>query len=100
MDTPTLIILAGGASSRMWPLREKSLLRFGDQPLLLAQLARYQSLGFSKAVIVGNPENTELIRELIVGAPNDGTGWHSAGPREKGDALLRLATLRRRSPSI
>ena len=33
-ETPVLIILAGGASSRMWPLREKSLLKFGEQPLL------------------------------------------------------------------
>ena len=90
MDTPTLIILAGGASSRMWPLREKSLLRFGDQPLLLAQLARYQSLGFSEAVIVGNPENTELIRELT----SDVSGMivkvgTQPEPKGMGDALLR-----------
>ena len=31
-STPILIILAGGASSRVWPLREKSLLRFGTEP--------------------------------------------------------------------
>ena len=50
MNNPILVILAGGASSRMWPLREKSLLRFGDQPLLLAQLQRYKALGFSQAL--------------------------------------------------
>lgn len=94
MDTPTLIILAGGASSRMWPLREKSLLRFGDQPLLLAQLARYQSLGFSNAVIVGNPENTTLIRELTSGVSGMtiqvGT---QPEPKGMGDALLRAGEL-------
>ena len=90
MDTPTLVILAGGASSRMWPLREKSLLRFGDQPLLLAQLARYQSLGFSQAVIIGNPENTELIRELTsdVAGMSVQVGTQPE-PKGMGNALLR-----------
>ena len=46
---PILIILAGGASSRMWPLREKSLLRFGTEPLLVSQLQRYKALGFNGA---------------------------------------------------
>lgn len=94
MDTPTLIILAGGASSRMWPLREKSLLCFGDQPLLLAQLARYQSLGFSKAVIVGNPENTELIRNLTadVSGMTVQVGTQPE-PKGMGDALLRAGEL-------
>ena len=90
MDKPTLVILAGGASSRMWPLREKSLLRFGDQPLLLAQLARYQSLGFSQAVIIGNPENTELIRELTsdVAGMSVQVGTQPE-PKGMGNALLR-----------
>src|SRR4051812_12099895 len=64
-DIPTLIILAGGASSRMWPLREKSLLSFGAEPLLLSQLRTYESLGFSDVVIVGNPQNEADIRSLI-----------------------------------
>ncbi|MAS35963.1 MAG: hypothetical protein CL610_18290 [Anaerolineaceae bacterium] len=63
-STPTLIILAGGASSRMWPLREKSLLRFGAEPLLISQLRRYHELGFERVVIVGNPENVDDIRMM------------------------------------
>ncbi len=62
---PILIILAGGASSRMWPLREKSLLRFGSEPLLISQLRRYQSLGFNRAVIVGNPGNKSQIAAMV-----------------------------------
>ena len=62
---PILIILAGGASSRMWPLREKSLMRFGTEPLLLGQLRRYQKLGFKQVVIIGNLENQGLITELV-----------------------------------
>ncbi len=64
-ETPVLIILAGGASSRMWPLREKSLMKFGDQPLLLTQLRRYATLGFKEAVIVANDENQADIAGLV-----------------------------------
>jgi UDP-N-acetylglucosamine diphosphorylase / glucose-1-phosphate thymidylyltransferase / UDP-N-acetylgalactosamine diphosphorylase / glucosamine-1-phosphate N-acetyltransferase / galactosamine-1-phosphate N-acetyltransferase len=61
---PILIILAGGASSRMWPLHEKSLLRFGTEPLLVDQLQRYRKLGFKRAVIVANPTNKTAISGL------------------------------------
>lgn len=68
MATPTLIILAGGSSSRMWPLREKLLMRFGDEPLLTRQLRCYAALGFGEVIIVASAENVEVIRgqaELI-----------------------------------
>jgi NDP-sugar pyrophosphorylase family protein len=67
--TPILIILAGGASSRLWPLREKSLLRFGKDPLLLSQLQRYQALEFEEAVVVGNPENQAALTALVAKIP-------------------------------
>ena len=90
---PILIILAGGASSRMWPLREKSLLRFGAAPLLLSQLQRYQKLGFKQAVIVGNPGNKTLITELT--APLTQQMQLDVvvqdNPLGMGDALLRAA---------
>lgn len=63
-QVPVLIILAGGASSRMWPLREKSLLHFGTEPLLVSQLQRYQALGFQEAIIVANNDNYADILEL------------------------------------
>lgn len=94
--TPTLIILAGGASSRMWPLREKSLIKFGDEPLLLAQLRRYQSLGFDEAYIVGNPNNRADMQSIIDAAQNEMT-LHLAiqeEPLGMGDALLQVAKLR------
>ncbi len=62
---PTLIILAGGASSRMWPLREKLLLRFGTEPLLISQLRRFQALGFTDVVVVANPESANEITALV-----------------------------------
>ncbi len=93
-QSPVLVILAGGASSRMWPLREKSLLHFGAEPLLVSQLRRYQALGFQEAVIVANPANVDDIRPLtaeiggmevrVVTQPE---------PKGMGDALLQTAPL-------
>ncbi len=64
MTTPSLIILAGGSSSRMWPLHEKLLMRFGEEPLLTRQLRHYAALGFHEMLIVANPENVGAIRSL------------------------------------
>lgn len=92
--TPTLIILAGGASSRMWPLREKSLLRFGREPLLLAQLRRYASLGYTEAVIVGNNDNAEQIRALVEPLTDvSAQVVVQETPRGMGDALLTAQAL-------
>lgn len=85
---PTLIILAGGASSRMWPIREKSLLRFGPQPLLLRQLEAYAALGFREAVVVANPENAPALRELVAGRAQIVLQPEAKG---MGDALLCAA---------
>jgi UDP-N-acetylglucosamine diphosphorylase / glucose-1-phosphate thymidylyltransferase / UDP-N-acetylgalactosamine diphosphorylase / glucosamine-1-phosphate N-acetyltransferase / galactosamine-1-phosphate N-acetyltransferase len=88
---PVLIILAGGASSRMWPLREKSLIRFGEKPLMLTQLERYRALGFTQVVIVGNPENEADVAALAATVPGLDTRV-VVQPEAKGmgDALLKV----------
>lgn len=89
---PHLIVLAGGASSRMWPLREKSLIRFGTEPLLVAQLRRFQALGFNEAVIVANPENYNDITPLAQRmAPMRVGVVIQPEPKGMGDAILRAA---------
>ncbi|MCS7072552.1 MAG: NTP transferase domain-containing protein, partial [Anaerolinea sp.] len=89
---PYLIVLAGGASSRMWPLREKSLIRFGTEPLLVAQLRRFQALGFGEAVIVANPENYNDIVPLAQRlAPMRVAVVIQPEPKGMGDAILRAA---------
>ncbi|MBN2303149.1 MAG: NTP transferase domain-containing protein [Anaerolineae bacterium] len=65
MKSPLLVILAGGASSRLWPLEEKSLIKFMGRPLLTLQLERYAGLGLREAIIVANPENEDVIRDLV-----------------------------------
>ncbi len=88
---PVLIVLAGGVSSRMWPLREKSLLKFGEEPLLVSQLQRYRKLGLERVILIANPANQTIISELVeplkkhmridVGVQAEPTGM--------GDALLQ-----------
>ncbi|MEZ4668838.1 MAG: sugar phosphate nucleotidyltransferase [Anaerolineae bacterium] len=99
-QSPVLIILAGGASSRMWPLHEKSLLRFGEQPLLLSQISRYQALGFDNVVIVANPDNRSDIEVLV--QQNKGLRVQIAvqpEPKGMGDALLKAEPLLADNPT-
>jgi NDP-sugar pyrophosphorylase family protein len=92
-NTPILIILAGGASSRMWPLKEKSLIKFGQEPLLLTQLRRYESLGFQEAVIVGNPENLADIQGITKESKLKVQVTVQEKPVGMGDAILQAAAL-------
>ncbi|MDL1902606.1 hypothetical protein FBR02_17785 [Anaerolineae bacterium CFX9] len=89
-EVPFLVVLAGGVSSRMWPVREKSLLRFGPDPLLVSQLRRMQKLGFTDVIIVANPENQATITDVVSGI----SGLNirvvvQDEARGMGDALLR-----------
>jgi bifunctional UDP-N-acetylglucosamine pyrophosphorylase/glucosamine-1-phosphate N-acetyltransferase len=96
---PVLIVLAGGASSRMWPLREKSLLRFGTEPLLISQLRRFQTLGFTEAVVVANPDNLTDITALVTQIRGMQINVVvQTQPRGMGDALLQAAPLLQSRP--
>ncbi len=89
---PTLIILAGGASSRMWPIREKSLLRFGAEPLLMAQLRRFEQLGFEKAIVVANPDtHVEIAASVPMFDRLRVRITMQLEPRGMGDAILCAA---------
>ena len=92
---PTLVILAGGSSSRLWPLREKSLLRFLDKPLIAHQMETYVKLGVRVIAVVCNPDNQEPIQDIL---SNSGQQvrertFVQAEPKGMGDALLTLAPL-------
>lgn len=66
--TPTLVILAGGANTRFWPLREKSLYRFMGETLFEKQLKVYADAGYQEAIIVANPDNHDLIATTLAAA--------------------------------
>lgn len=100
-QAPVLIVLAGGASSRMWPLREKSLLRFGTEPLLVSQLQRHKALGFTEAIIVANPDNRADIVEMT--AQMRSMNIHTVvqeEPKGMGDAILQAATALTDRPEV
>jgi bifunctional UDP-N-acetylglucosamine pyrophosphorylase/glucosamine-1-phosphate N-acetyltransferase len=91
MSTPMLVVLAGGASSRLWPLSDKSLIRFGAEPLLAKQLKNFVGLGFSEAIIVANPENKAAIESITQEV--DGLTAQivvQENPKGMGDALLQI----------
>ncbi len=97
MKTPLLVILAGGASSRLWPLEEKSLIKFMGEPLLTLQLKRYAQLDLRRAVIVANPENEAVIRQLVAGLPGLTIDVVvQPEPKGMGDAILQIAPVLQR----
>jgi NDP-sugar pyrophosphorylase family protein len=87
---PTLVILAGGGSSRLWPLADKSLIEFAGVPLIRRHLEIFNRLGFEEAVIVANPENRGRLRAVA-------SAWRGGHvevvvqpePIGMGDAILR-----------
>lgn len=92
---PTLIILAGGANSRFWPLREKSLYAFMGEPLLIKQLKVYYAAGFRDAIVIANPGNVEVITETL---QQFETGFNAqvvvqAEPLGMGHAILQAEEL-------
>lgn len=59
---PVIVILAAGANTRFWPLREKSLWPFFDRPLLEHHLEALKAAGYRDCVIVASPANEQLVR--------------------------------------
>jgi NDP-sugar pyrophosphorylase family protein len=64
--TPTVIILAAGGSTRLWPLGDKNLLRLGAQSFLRREVNVLTKLGFNRLLVVVNPNNEEAIRAELV----------------------------------
>ena len=91
---PQILILAGGSSSRMWPLREKLLLPFAGQSLLRRQLERLRGFGFRRVILVASARNAASLREDL--ASLAGMELHIAiqpEARGMGDAILCAAPL-------
>lgn len=95
VNMPALVILAGGSSSRLWPLRDKSLLTFKDKTLLEHQLDVYINLGLTNIAIVANPDNKADIGKLLEGIGSRVTTslFVQEEPKGMGDALLTLRPL-------
>lgn len=65
-----VILLAGGQSSRFWPLEEKNLFEFFGIPLIVYQIKRYSRF-FNRSklkphfIVVSNENNYHLIRKQL-----------------------------------
>ena len=64
MSRPTVLVLAGGASNRFWPLRDKPLIPFAAHTLLGRHLAALYAAGCERAVVVARPETREAVEAI------------------------------------
>jgi UDP-N-acetylglucosamine diphosphorylase / glucose-1-phosphate thymidylyltransferase / UDP-N-acetylgalactosamine diphosphorylase / glucosamine-1-phosphate N-acetyltransferase / galactosamine-1-phosphate N-acetyltransferase len=64
MSQPLVLVLAGGASNRFWPLRDKQLVRFGSQSLLERHLRALLALGCRDLVVVARPQSADEVASL------------------------------------
>jgi bifunctional UDP-N-acetylglucosamine pyrophosphorylase/glucosamine-1-phosphate N-acetyltransferase len=94
---PVLIVLAGGASSRLWPLSDKTLLKLAYSPgagrllsLMERHLTTLNQLGFEEGVVVANLENQETMRAALKDARFPVEVVVQQEPRGIGDALLQV----------
>lgn len=63
-NEPTVILLAGGKSTRFWPLSDKNLLPFFGKPLIVHQIEKIQKAGFKDIYIVVNKENINEAKKF------------------------------------
>jgi len=65
-----VLILAGGDSSRIWPIKDKLFINFFDKPLVYYSIAQLIRFGFNNFIIVVNNENKSKFEKLINLFPN------------------------------
>lgn len=88
-QAPVALVLAGGANSRFWPLREKSLLPLLGQSLLHRHLAALAGAGIRDGVIVGTAANAAQLEAEAAALPALRMRVVvQAEPRGMGDAIL------------
>ncbi len=64
MENIIVLILAGGDSSRMWPLKDKHCLNFFSKPLIYYSVNQLKRFKFNNIVIVANKNNAAVFDEL------------------------------------
>jgi len=68
MNNVQVLILAGGAGKRMWPLKtNKNLLPFFGKPLLAHQIEAFQKVGFDDLIVIVNPQIKKQVEAMHLG---------------------------------
>jgi NDP-sugar pyrophosphorylase family protein len=88
MSQPVAIVLAGGVSSRFWPLRDKLLLPFGPRSLLERHLQCLSQLGCDRMVIVARPDNADDVKAIASAIPGQIRVAVQPDARGMADAVL------------
>jgi NDP-sugar pyrophosphorylase family protein len=88
MSRPAVIVLAGGVSSRFWPLRDKLLLPFGSQNLLERHIQMLAELECERVILVSRPDDVERLRAVAAAFPGEMSIAVQAEPRGMADAVL------------
>lgn len=91
VPAPNVVVLAGGANRRFWPLRAKSLLSLCGQSLLERLVRGLVSAGCRRFVVVASPETAAAVEDGIRPLPADVDVAVQPEPRGMGDALLTAA---------
>jgi NDP-sugar pyrophosphorylase family protein len=87
--TPIVLVLAGGASNRFWPLTDKPLVEFGELTLLERHLGAVREAGADRILIVCRPETEGRARQIA--SRSGGTVRIALQPEARGmaDAILK-----------
>src|SRR5688572_23845006 len=91
MTAPVVLVLAGGASNRFWPLRDKPLVELGSQTLLERHLRLLREAGCERFVVVAGPETAETIASIGSKVGAEVRVAVQAEPKGMGDAVLAAA---------
>ncbi len=65
MNKICALVLAGGDSTRVWPVSDKLMLNFNGYPLIYYTLLRLKKLGFGEIVIVTGKNSFRSLERLI-----------------------------------
>src|SRR5262245_39461611 len=88
MTQPIILVLAGGAANRFWPLRDKQLVKFGDQSLLERHMRQLQAVGCDRFVVVVRPDMAAEVQTAASHINAEVRIATQANPRGMGDAVL------------
>jgi NDP-sugar pyrophosphorylase family protein len=88
MSQPVVLVLAGGVSSRFWPLRDKLLLPFGPRSLLERHLSSLSQVGCDRIVIVTRPDAVADVRAIASSVPGQVRVTVQPEARGMADAVL------------